>query len=168
MTDLDLTEAFRRHRRELTAAAMRVLRSPDELDDVMQDAFLQAVRAVRGLRHPGALRAWLTTVTVRAALRRRSRPAFIGFDDAPGCDQVAHQGISPADHALLAAVESIVCAIPAERRRPWTLRYLEGEQIESIAARCGCSRATAKRRIAEVQAAVEAATADAAATGVAA
>jgi DNA-directed RNA polymerase specialized sigma24 family protein len=53
-----------------------------------------------------------------------------------------------------------MAAIPAERRRPWALRTLDGEALEDIAACCGCSRTTVKRRIAEVQGILDAALAE--------
>jgi DNA-directed RNA polymerase specialized sigma24 family protein len=37
----------------------------------------------------------------------------------------------------------------------WSLRHLEGERLEDVAERCGCSLATAKRWIATAQARLE-------------
>jgi RNA polymerase sigma-70 factor (ECF subfamily) len=41
--------------------------------------------------------------------------------------------------------------LPANERLAWTLRHIEGEQVEAVASLCGCSLATAKRRIAAAQ-----------------
>jgi RNA polymerase sigma-70 factor (ECF subfamily) len=38
--------------------------------------------------------------------------------------------------------------LPARERVPWTLRYVAGEGVSEVATLCGCSLATAKRRIA--------------------
>ena len=148
---IDLAEAFHRHRGLLSAAAARVLGGRDDVDDVLQDAFVEALRGIHGLRAPEALRAWLVRVTVRTARRRAERARFVGLDEAPGAAQVADPGPSPLDLALLAAIGEFVAAIPAERRRPWALRTVDGEPIDDIAASCGCSARTVKRRIAEVQ-----------------
>ena len=152
---VDLGEAFRRHRGTLAAAAVRVLGRRDDVDDVLQDAFVEALRGVHNLREPSALRAWLTRVTVRAA-RRSCGPAgggrrFVGIDDAPAAAHVADPRASAHDLALLAAVGELVAGIPAERTLPWALRTVDGEPIDDIAACCGCSATTVKRRIAEVQ-----------------
>jgi RNA polymerase sigma-70 factor (ECF subfamily) len=154
---VDLAEAFRRHRGELTATAVRVLRRREDVDDLLQDVFVEALRGIHNLREPAALRAWLTRVTVRVAYRRRALARFVSYDDAPGAKHVADGRPSPADLALLSAVAAILAAIPAERRRPWALRHVDGEPLEGIAASCGTSLATVKRRIAEVQTVLDAA-----------
>jgi RNA polymerase sigma-70 factor (ECF subfamily) len=150
-----LGEAFRRHRALLATVAGRVLGRGDDVDDVLQDVFVEALRGVRNLREPAALRAWLTRVTVRAAHRRRARrpfgSRFVGIDETPAAVEIADPRASALDLALLHAVGEVMAAIPADRRRPWDLRTLEGEPLGDIAARCGCSRTTVKRRIAEVQ-----------------
>jgi DNA-directed RNA polymerase specialized sigma24 family protein len=61
---------------------------------------------------------------------------------------------------LLAAIGEVMAGIPAERRRAWALRTVDGEPIDDIAVRCGCSATTVKRRIAEVQGLLEAALGD--------
>ena len=164
MIAVDLGDAFRRHRGALAAAAARVLRRPDDVDDVLQDAFVEALRGVHALREPAALGAWLTRVTVRAAQRRRGPTRhvarFVALDDAPAAARVVDPRPSPLDLALLAAIGEVMAAIPAERRRPWALRTVDGEPIDDIAACCGCSVTTVKRRIAEVQSLLEAALED--------
>jgi RNA polymerase sigma-70 factor, ECF subfamily len=152
-----LGEAFRRHRGLLAATAARVLGRGDDVDDVLQDAFVEALRGVHNLREPAALRAWLTRITIRAAQRRRARGGFVRIDEAPAAAEIADPRASALDLALLRAVGQVVAGIPDERRRPWDLRTLEGEPLGNIAARCGCSRTTVKRRIAEVQGILDAA-----------
>jgi RNA polymerase sigma-70 factor (ECF subfamily) len=159
IASVDLGEAFRRHRGALAVTAGRVLRGQGDVDDVLQDVFVEALRGVHNLREPAALRAWLTRVTVRAAQRRRGPARFVGFDE-PAVAHVADPRASALDLALLAAIGEVMAGIPAERRRPWALRTLDGEPIEDIAVRCGCSRTTVKRRIAEVQGILDAALAE--------
>jgi RNA polymerase sigma-70 factor (ECF subfamily) len=50
--------------------------------------------------------------------------------------------------------------LPAAERLAWTLRHVEGERLEQVARQCGCSLATAKRRIAAAQDAIEQAVSD--------
>ena len=59
--------------------------------------------------------------------------------------------MSPERRALLARVYQVLDKIAVEQRLAWTLRYVEGEKLERVAEQCGCSLATAKRRIASAQ-----------------
>jgi RNA polymerase sigma-70 factor (ECF subfamily) len=148
---VDLGEAFRRLRNELAATALRALGRRDELDDVLQDVFLEAIRGIHNLRDPSAVGAWLARVTLRMARRRMSRRRLVPLDDVPDATSIADPAASPADRALLGAVAEIMAALPPEGRRAWLLRYRDGEPLEDIAAHCHCSLATVKRRIASVQ-----------------
>jgi RNA polymerase sigma-70 factor (ECF subfamily) len=49
----------------------------------------------------------------------------------------------------------VLDAVPADQRIAWTLRHIEGEQLEAVADLCGCSLATAKRRITAVSRTLE-------------
>ena len=90
-------------------------------------------------------------------MRRGARSWFVALDDAPAAAHVPDPRPSALDLALLAAVGEVVAAIPADRYRPWALRTVDGEPIDDIAACCGCSATTVKRRIAEVRDLLEAA-----------
>jgi RNA polymerase sigma-70 factor (ECF subfamily) len=129
-----------------------------EVDDIVQEVFLQAMRGFSQIRDPQALKAWLATVTVRIARRRlqfRKFKAWVGMDDDPGYDCVASSAASPEQRALLSRVYSVLDQIPIDQRLAWTLRTVEGEQVETVASMCGCSLATAKRRIAAAQDRIE-------------
>jgi RNA polymerase sigma factor (sigma-70 family) len=70
-----LTERFEEHRTRLRAVAYRMLGSPSEADDAVQEAWLRAVRSgTGGVENLGG---WLTTVVARVCLNmlrsRRSR-----------------------------------------------------------------------------------------------
>ncbi len=45
--------------------AFRLLGRDDQIDDVVQDMFMVAMRNLHRLRDPGALKGWLATITVR-------------------------------------------------------------------------------------------------------
>jgi RNA polymerase sigma-70 factor (ECF subfamily) len=157
---IDLGDAFRRHRAELAATAVRVLCRRDDVEDLVQDVFVEALRGVHNLRQPSALGAWLARVTTRVARRRLGGRRFVPLDEVAGATEIADRAASPDDRALLAALSAIMAGLPRAQRRAWALRYLDGEQLEDIAARCRCSLATVKRRIGEAQALLARATAD--------
>lgn len=142
---------FRRYAPYVGAVALRILGRSDDVDDVVQDVFLDAYRGIRELRDPGAVKAWLSRVTVRTSIRKlkkRRLRAFFRLDDAPEYEHVADAGASPETQALIARVYRTLDTMAAEDRVAWTLRHMGGEELEHIAELTGTSLATVKRRIA--------------------
>ena len=71
-------DLYRLHTPAMYAMAMRLLaRNTADAEDAIQEAWLRAVRGLRGFRGDSTLRTWLVGITVRCALeigRRRRRP----------------------------------------------------------------------------------------------
>jgi RNA polymerase sigma-70 factor, ECF subfamily len=155
---LTLDGAFRRYASYVAAVAIRLLGRDDEVDDVVQDVFLAAQRGLGQLRDPNAVKQWLATVTVRIARRRlrlRRLRRMLGFGTSSGYENLAAPGATPDDRALLSCVYAVLDELPVGERIAWTLRYVEGERLDTVARLCGCSLATAKRRIAAAQETLE-------------
>ena len=140
--------------RYVATIGFRILGRGSDLDDLLQDVFLEAHRNLHSLKDWDALRPWLATVTVRAAqrmLRRRrlariflpllAEPAFDPVDPSASADElVLHQRLYRALDRL-----------PANQRIAWTLQVIQGESLQRIAEIFGCSLAAVKRRIAKAQ-----------------
>jgi RNA polymerase sigma-70 factor (ECF subfamily) len=133
-------------------------RAPDP-EDVVQDVFLEAARGLRRLRDPLAVKAWLRTVCVRLLgrrLRRRRMWRFLGIDGAADELLLVDAGTSAPDRLLLEGVYRVLDRLPVPDRLAFVLHHIEGETLETVAGLCRCSLATAKRRIARTQQAIEA------------
>ncbi|MEL6178349.1 MAG: RNA polymerase sigma factor [Myxococcota bacterium] len=146
---LSFDALYRQHRSYIGTVALRVLGDAAAAEDVVQETFISAYRAIGSLRNPEAARAWLARIAVRQAhhhLRKRKLKGFVGLDRVPDYRNVA-RGASPEQQAVLARIYQELDRLPSAQRIAWTLRYLEGEKLESVAEMCGCSLATAKRRI---------------------
>jgi RNA polymerase sigma-70 factor (ECF subfamily) len=144
---------FRRYARYVAAIAVRLLgRDDHEVDDVVQDVFWLASRRMHRLQDIDGARGWLVTATtrlVRRRLRRRRWRAL--FRAHEPLRDVPAPGATPEQRALLARLYRVLEQLPIEARLAWVLRHLEGERLEDVARACGCSLATAKRRIAAAQ-----------------
>jgi RNA polymerase sigma-70 factor (ECF subfamily) len=155
---LDFDYVFRTYSPYVARIALRVLGRRDEVEDLVQDVFLQAHRKLATLEEPGAIRGWLATTTVRMSsrrLRRRRMLRFIGLDGSHDYENVADGGASPHERALLAQIYRLLDEMPVEERTAWTLRMIEREPIERVADLLGISESTAKRRIRAGQEAIE-------------
>jgi RNA polymerase sigma-70 factor (ECF subfamily) len=70
-----------------------------------------------------------------------------GADDAT-LAALAANGCSPETRAELRLVSDALATLPTNARIAWTLHRVEGLTLDEVARACGCSLATAKRRIA--------------------
>lgn len=152
----DLDQVFRRFAPYVARIASRILGRSDELDDLVQDVFLDAHRGLLALRDTNAIRHWLATVTVRKARRRLTRRRWvhwIGLE--PAIDPTFSDPVtSTRDHALVLAAYRILDEVSPDERIAWVMHRVEGEALEDIASVCGCSRATAHRLVQRAQAAL--------------
>lgn len=163
VVELDFDSVFRRYAPYVAAVAHRLLGRDADVDDTVQEVFLVAVRGLAGVRDPSAVKSWLARIAVRVARRRlqmRRFKTYLGMDDPSAYDTVADSQASPEQRTLLARVYRVLDGLPADQRIAWTLRHIEGEQLESVAVLAGCSLATAKRRIAAATTALEEAFSD--------
>jgi len=145
--------AFRKYARYVAATAHRVLGRWDEVEDVVQEVFLAALMGLSRLRDEKSMRAWLTVVTIRAATRRRrSRNVeqTVSLED-DACENLSTESISNEHRARLASIESCLNRLPDEVRNPWILHCVQGLELTRVAAMCGCSVATVRRRVAFVR-----------------
>jgi RNA polymerase sigma-70 factor (ECF subfamily) len=153
----ELAGFFRAYSGYVATIAVRILGRDDEVDDVVQDVFLDALSGLRTMHTPESIKSWLGTIAVRKAsyrLRRRRLRSFIGLADPP-CAELPAPGVSPEEQALLQRVYRALDCLPVAERVVWILRHIEGEQLEDVAQLAGCSLATAKRRLLAAHQAIE-------------
>ena len=160
---LRLDDLFKEHASYVARLAFRLLGREEEVDDIVQDVFITLFRNLEKIRQSESVRAWLGTTTVRT-VRRRLRLRRIGFllrrqDHADAVDLQA-QTASGEDRAALWKVHVALNKVNVNTRIAWIFRYLEQESIDDIARLCGCSRSTAKRRIADAHRVVRRALSD--------
>jgi RNA polymerase sigma-70 factor (ECF subfamily) len=152
---------YRQHVDAVMGLAVRLLGRAGEAEDVVHDAFVTAFESLDRVRDPAAFRAWLLRVTVRHAhrrFRRRTLLRRLGLDhaaDDAALAQLAAPGLPSEAIAELRKLDGVLARLPAEQRIAWLLRHVEGLELAEVAAACGVSLATVKRRIAAAQAHVD-------------
>ncbi len=143
---------YRRHADAVLALATRLLRSRDEAADVLQDTFVEALESMDSLRDPNAVRGWLFKIAVHQVhrrFRRRRLRNFLGMDthDSGSFERIAGDDVSADVRTELALLDRALANTSHGDRIAWTLRRIEGHSLPEVAELCGCSLATAKRRI---------------------
>jgi RNA polymerase sigma-70 factor, ECF subfamily len=148
---------FRRHHSMVAGLAFRLLADDADVDDVAQDAFVEALRSLSRLENPQAFASWICSIVVRVVgkrlrrrrllerlgLRRREELDVDTFVSPPCPEDVASE---------LRAVYRVLARLRTEARLALVLRRVEGLTIEETANHMGLSVATVKRRLAEAEA----------------
>jgi len=116
-----------------------------EVDDLVQDVFLLALRRLPTLREIGSFGAWLAAIARNLAndYHRRSVPEDQRADDAPE-DDIEHASRS-ADHpSPAAAILDAIRSLPDTYRETLILRLVEGLTGPEIAARTGLTHGSVR------------------------
>jgi RNA polymerase sigma-70 factor, ECF subfamily len=149
---------YRRYVKLVWTTALHMVGNRSDAQDVVQDTFVEALRDVPALRRHTALRPWLLRICVHQAHRRFRRRKLLrrlgldrSVDDAP-LEALLHNGATAEQQLELRAVDRALYSASSAERIAWVLRYVDGHTLEEVADACGCSLATAKRRLREAQA----------------
>jgi RNA polymerase sigma-70 factor (ECF subfamily) len=148
-----------RHERPVYSVALRYLRSHELAEDVTQDTFLRAFRALDTFRNDDGygLRAWLLTIAanrsrdvLRAQTRRPTTSLDATSDDEPAWEPEAG-GESPQDFAqrgeLGDVLERALGRLPPEQRLVVILSDVQGLAYDQIATISGVPVGTVKSRL---------------------
>jgi RNA polymerase sigma-70 factor (ECF subfamily) len=92
---------------------------------------------------------------VHRRFRRRRLLRSLGFDrsedPAAALERIAAPDAGPEVRSELASLGRILHVLPIVERIAFSLRHIEGATLDEVASSCGCSLATAKRRIAAAE-----------------
>jgi RNA polymerase sigma-70 factor (ECF subfamily) len=147
---ISIEELFREHAAAISSLGLGMLQNSQEADDLVQDVFLRAWRALDRLRDREGAKPWLMTIAIRLArtrLRRRKLTRLLFRVDEPAMDRAAAPGSLPEHRDLVQHLYRVLDQLPVELRIAWVLRYVQEETVQSVAELCGWSLSTAKRRI---------------------
>ena len=115
-------------------------------DDLCQEAFLRAWRAMPSYRGDASARTWLLAIARRTCadeLRRRGRVRRL-------VSRLPVPADSP-DHAGLSALEHVVRGLDADRRTAFVLTQWFGLSYAEAAEVCGCRIGTIRSRVARAR-----------------
>ena len=111
---------------------------PGEVDDLVQDVFLQALPRLGSLRDAARFGAWLAAIARNRAndYYRRSRPTTELTETLPA-DQIEDRAATSAEMAQASAILAAIRELPNAYRETLILRLVEGMTGPEIAARTG-------------------------------
>ena len=143
-----------RHLPMARARAARLCPQPDDADDAVQDAFLQAFLALDRLRDPDRFAGWLGGIVANVCRAQRRRAPLTLLGDWPENLHPASAGSLPSAEDLdrADALGRAVAGLPPGQRHAVTLFYYADQPAGQVAATPGAAKASlhkARRRLRE-------------------
>jgi RNA polymerase sigma-70 factor (ECF subfamily) len=149
-----------KYQRKLGRLLSRLVRDPGEVEDVTQEAFIKAYRALPNFRGDSAFYTWLYRIAINTAknylvaLGRRA-PTTTEFDheeaesfeDADALRDSATPEAELLTREIATTVNRAMEALPDDLRTAITLREIEGLSYEEIASVMNCPIGTVRSRI---------------------
>lgn len=157
----------RKYQHRIAALISRYIHDWSECQDVAQDTFIRAYRAIGSFRGDAQFYTWLYRIAVNTAknhlvaMRRRPPTDDIDAEDAVhfgSADRL--RTTDTPEHELLRdeiqrSVSDTVAALPEELRVAITLREVDGLSYEQIAVRMDCPIGTVRSRIFRAREAID-------------
>jgi len=154
-----LEALMRRYNQRLFRVARAILKSDDDAEDAIQEAYLSAWRGIGSFRADARLATWLTRIVINASYARlRSRPSatVVSLDDIPAGTLDAQESPmsppaeAPDDAAMRAQLRGLlerrIDALPEQFRTVFILRDIEELSVEETAACLAIPDATVRSR----------------------
>ena len=148
-----------KYQHKIVNLVMRYVRDPELAQDITQEAFIKAYRALPRFRGDSAFYTWMYRIAVNtaknhlAAQRRRPMDVELDMQDPEQYDLHAKlketdtpEGVTLSNE-LKQSVEAAIAALPEDLRTAIILRELEGMSYEEIAQTMECPVGTVRSRI---------------------
>lgn len=133
---------------------LRVMGVDHNLSDMLHEVFVEAFSNVRSIKDGSRLQAWMTSIavfTARGRIRRRTRRRVFWINDTGEPPDIPTAGCDPEEREALRLTYHILSLMPADERIAFSLRFIEGMELEETARACRVSLSTVKRRLSRAQ-----------------
>lgn len=156
-----------KYQHKILGLVVRFVRDPHEAQDVAQEAFIKAYRALANFRGDSAFYTWLYRIAINTAKNylvsrgRRPPETDVSAEDAEFYDgDHGLKDIESPERLLLrdeieATVHRTIAQLPEDLRTALTLREFDGLSYEDIAAVMRCPVGTVRSRIFRAREAVD-------------
>lgn len=150
----------RKYQRKIMRLLSRMIRDPADLEDVAQETFIKAYRALGQFRGESAFYTWLYRIAINTARNWLSasgrRPSGSGmlenedgetFSETDNLSDISTPESVLASREIAATVNAVIEELPEELRTAIVLREIEGMSYDEIAQTMNCPIGTVRSRI---------------------
>lgn len=149
-----LEELIERHNRRIYCLCLRMLRTPQEAEDLRQEVYIQLYRKVNQFRGDSAFTTWLHRLTVNQVLmylRKRSVKMEETIGDSHDFEmhnrKVVRANLQSFPIVDKIALDHAVKQLPKGYKSVFILHDVEGHEHEEVARILGCSVGTSKSQL---------------------
>lgn len=145
-----------RYESKVYSLAMKMLRNPEDAEDVLQDTFLRAYRGIKSFQGNSTFSTWIYRITANSALMRLRKKQLptVSIDDADEREtpiNIADWSPGPVEQLLTKetqkAMDEAIETLPAEFKQVFILRDVEELSNAEVAEILDLSVAAVKSRL---------------------
>ena len=149
-----------KYQRRLNRLLSRMVRDQSEIEDIVQDSFIKAYRAINNFRGDSAFYTWLYRIGINTAknhlVKLGKRPKAMNdveieeienFEDAPDLRSHETPESTMMSSEIVASVNQTIEALPDELKEAISLREMDGLSYEEISELMNCPIGTVRSRI---------------------
>ncbi|NYT81858.1 RNA polymerase sigma factor RpoE [Alcaligenaceae bacterium] len=149
-----------KYQRKIMRLLSRMIRDPAEVEDVAQEAFIKAYRALPQFRGESAFYTWLYRIAINTARNWQAasgrRPVTLNaiesedgetFSQIDNLTDINTPESAMASREIVETVNAAISSLPEDLRTAIVLREIEGMSYEDIAQSMGCPIGTVRSRI---------------------
>ena len=143
-------ELFRQYQKRVHSTLYRILGACSEMDDLMQESFIQVFRSLHGFRGEARLSTWIDRITVRVAyqyIARRKRVPLPVEDFERMNSSVPSHGEQVASREAVRHLYAALATLPVASRIAFALHEIDGRSVAEVAEIVGSAVSATKLRI---------------------
>ena len=136
-------QLYDQYKTAMFTVALRILNDYDMACDVLQDAFIEVFRDLKGFKREGTVGSWIKTIVIRQALRKNKFEFRYQPFDANEHDTLVEQ----LQKINSGVIDKAISSLPGGYRSVFTLVEVEGYSHKEAAAMLGISENTSRSQL---------------------